>query len=64
MDEKNKIATRQSYGEELAELGEKNKDIVQNICNECGKEFIIAKFKQKTSKLLFHNKIPFLSNYS
>lgn len=28
MEEKTKIATRQSYGEKLAELGEKNKNIV------------------------------------
>ena len=28
MEEKTKIATRQSYGEKLAELGEKNKNII------------------------------------
>ena len=32
MDENKKIATRQSYGEKLAELGEKNENIVVFDC--------------------------------
>ena len=36
MDENKKIATRQSYGEKLAELGEKNENIVVFDCDLSG----------------------------
>lgn len=49
MEEKKKIATRQSYGEALAELGKKNKEIVVLDADLSGatKTSIFAKKIQK-----------------